>query len=128
MSKETTVEAVGTRGAKGHFSAGNRANPGGRPKKDRAFAALAQQYLEAKNKEQRVTRGQLLIAALYKQGVDGNVPAAKELLDRAYGKVAQRHEFDVDDVRAEARRLAKELGLDEDAVLSEAEEIIRGGT
>lgn len=73
----------------GRWKKGESPNAGGRPKKDRDFAVLAQEYLDSKDPERKAARGECLIAALYEQALDGNVPAARELLDRTYGKPAQ---------------------------------------
>ncbi len=82
-------EHAAARGPDGRWKKGVSPNAGGRAKKDRDFAALAQEYLEAEDEERKLARGQCLIAALYGQALDGNVPAARELLDRTYGKPAQ---------------------------------------
>lgn len=98
-----------SRDERGRWQKGVSPNAGGRPKKDRDFAALAQQYLDSKDPERKAGRRQCLITALYEQGLAGNVQATRELLDRTYGKVAQRHEFDVDEL---VHRLQEERGLD----------------
>lgn len=88
MTQNSTATAK-RRGPGRPFEKGKSGNAGGRPKKDRDFAALAQEYLDAEDEERKLARGQCLIAALYGQALDGNVPAARELLDRTYGKPAQ---------------------------------------
>lgn len=45
-----------------------------------------------------------------------------------FGKPTQRVQFDIEEVRAEARRLASEFDMDEDEVMAEAEAIVQGAT
>ncbi len=99
------------------FVKGQSGNLSGRPKKDRELTAA----LEV------VVSKTLLAKKLWEMVRAGDLAAIKYVYDRIEGSPTQRHQFDIEEVRAEARRLARELGLDEDAVLSEAEEIIRGG-
>jgi len=100
------------------FKPGQSGNPSGRPKKDRELTAALEQVVD------KVA----LADKLNEMAIAGDMSAIRYIYDRIEGTPTQRHEFDIDEVRSEARRLARELGLDEDAVLSEAEEIIRGAT
>jgi hypothetical protein len=91
---------------KGHrFLPGISGNPNGRPKKEKAFSEIARNLL-ASNKidieytfpsggtmktakvhlESTKTIYHGLVAALVKEGMEGNVQAIKELIDRTEGK------------------------------------------
>lgn len=91
------------------FQPGVSGNPHGRPKKEKCFSDIARQLLAAKkidieytfpsggvmktakvHLESTKTIYHGLIAALVKEGMDGNVQAIKELIDRTEGK-AQEH-------------------------------------
>lgn len=99
------------------FASGNRANPGGRPTKDRPL-------LEALRKGGSPTKLANMIWKLALKGED--LAAAKYIYDRLEGMPTQRHEADLDEIRAETRRLARELGVDEDQAVRRAEAIMRG--
>ncbi len=113
-SAETTAgEPKGTIGRP--WKPGQSGNPGGRPKKDRELTAALEATVSKK----------ILAKTLWDLAKAGDMAAIKYIYDRIEGSPTQRHEADLEEVRAEARRLAAELGLDEDMVQSEAEEIIR---
>jgi len=95
----------------------------GRPKKDRAFAQLVQDYLEAEGPETKELRAHSLIASLYTQALGGNTAAAKELLDRGYGKAPQYIEFDI---AALAEEIAgRSNGLTPAQIIQRAQELRR---
>lgn len=102
---------------------GQSGNPLGRPKKDRAFAQLVQDYLEAEDPETKELRAHSLIASLYTQALGGNTAAAKELLDRGYGKAPQYIEFDI---AALAEEIAgRSNGLTPAQIIQRAQELRR---
>jgi hypothetical protein len=129
MAENSTATAR-KRGPGRPFVKGQSGNAGGRPKKDRAFEALVQDYLAAQDKEAKMARGLRLISVLYSEAVAGNVPAARELMDRGFGKVAQRIEVAHDDVVAKVKMMAKERGLSQEdtaRAVREAEEMLARG-
>ena len=85
-------------------------NPGGRPKNDIA-AEIARAIFE-NNRE-------ALYRAYRKAAMRGNAYAFKELADRAYGKLKERHEVEVSPYRdltdeqllQRIRELERELGM-----------------
>ena len=68
---------------------------------------------------------ELFVAAQLRRGIKGDKDACKEIWERADGKVTERQEVDIY-VRQEAERVAKQLGISVEEVLSEAESIIHG--
>jgi len=91
------------------FKKGKSGNPYGRPKKDKCFSDIARQLLAAKRldiefsfpKDGKMHTSKMhidsdkdiyhaLIAALIREGMAGNVPAIKELMDRTDGKAVAR--------------------------------------
>ena len=108
------------------FPPGVSGNPDGRPKKDKQFAQFVQQYLEEHDEVEHQPRNIVLLKALYEEGKKGNVVAAREVLDRGYGKPVQRHEVTLDEARDVARRVAAEMGLEPEEVVRMAEAIVRG--
>ena len=114
------------RDASGRLLPGSTANPGGRPRTDAAFAKQAQAFLEADDPDAKRQRCALLLDTLYTEGRAGNIVAIKELLDRAYGKPVQKHDVTIDDVREVGRRVAREMGIDEEMAVAEVEAIYRG--
>lgn len=77
------------------FPKGNCANPGGRPKNDIA-AKIARAIFE--NNEEK------LYTAYGKQALKGNAYAFQVLADRAYGKLKERHEYDLTPYRNESEQ------------------------
>jgi hypothetical protein len=92
----------------GTFGPGNNANPNGRPRKETTFSDIARTLLASREihieytypKEGRLLTSKLnivssntlnhsLVAALIKDGLDGNVAAIKELIDRTEGKAQE---------------------------------------
>jgi hypothetical protein len=90
------------------FQKGQSGNPNGRPKKEHCFSDIARQILSAKkldieytfpsggtmklskvHLESDKTFYHSLVCALLKEGLDGNVQAVKELIDRTEGKAIE---------------------------------------
>ena len=116
---ESPVKAEEKRKPDGTFGPGNNANPHGRPLKKNTFSDIARALLEAReinieytfpkagqmvtsklHMESDSTINHSLIAALIKEGLDGNVNAIKELIDRTEGKAIEtvKHEGGVDNI------------------------------
>lgn len=72
-----------------------RINRKGRPKLPKLKSAL-EKILGGLDPEERNTKVHEIIDALYKQAKKGNVRAAAELLDRAYGKSKQAIALETD--------------------------------
>lgn len=88
------TENVKTNRKPWQFQPGNNANPYGRPRKKDTFSDCLREYLDGEitteNGEQ-LTRMQIAVRAMYKKALnDGSM--MKEMLDRGFGKVAQRIE------------------------------------
>jgi hypothetical protein len=102
------LEAVYNRKPDGRFGPGNTANPNGAPPKAERFSEAAKRMLEARevnieytfpkngklvtsrlHLESTTTINDSLVAALIKEGMDGNVQAISELVDRVEGKPRQ---------------------------------------
>ena len=77
------------RDTNGRFQKGHSPNPGGRPKTDRVLAARFEEYLAEEDPDTKETKLERLLAALFKEAENGNVMAAREILDRAFGKPRQ---------------------------------------
>jgi hypothetical protein len=94
--------------AKGRFMPGHTGNANGRPKKINTFSDTARALLASKkidieytfphngvlktakvHFESSKTINHALIAALIKEGMDGNVQAIKELIDRTEGRAKE---------------------------------------
>lgn len=92
----------------GRLLPGNTANPNGRPLKENTFSDIARTLLSSKEihieytypKDGALVKRSLnitsdntinhsLVAALVKEGLDGNVNAIKELIDRTQGRAPQ---------------------------------------
>lgn len=75
---------AGTRDGNGRFKPGHTGNPGGRPSSTaREFHDRAMKLLRAKG-EDGVEEAERLIQGLIRLGVEGNVQAAKLILDRVW--------------------------------------------
>lgn len=68
-------------------------NPAGKPKGTRSRATIVRQWLEAPNSEGGQVVDDVVKAAIIKAITTGDIPAMKELLDSAYGKVTDRQEI-----------------------------------
>jgi hypothetical protein len=72
---------------------GQSGNPAGRKKGTRAFKTILNDYLEAKIKRKNPLTGKnelrilkdALMLSLLNEGLHGNIPAIKEIIDRAEG-------------------------------------------
>jgi hypothetical protein len=90
---------------------GKSANPGGRPKRDLA-AEIARAVFEQ--------NAEALYKAYTKAALKGNAYAFKELADRAYGKLKERHEVEVgpyreatdEQIQQRIRELERQLGIE----------------
>lgn len=90
-----------TDGIKPHqFKPGETGNPDGRPKGSQNRSTIARKWLEIETSDENPLTGNiekleqqdLVILTLIKEARSGNVAAAKELLDSAYGKAVQQIE------------------------------------
>jgi hypothetical protein len=73
------------------FKPGQSGNPKGRPKKIPAIDELLAEVL-GEEKDGK-TAAQVILMALRAKATKGDVRAAEVLLERAYGKVKERHEL-----------------------------------
>jgi len=102
------LEPVYNRQPDGTFGPGNNANPPGAPPKAERFSEAAKRMLEARevnieytfpkngkivtsklHLESTTTINECLVAALIKEGINGNVQAISELVNRVEGKPRQ---------------------------------------
>ena len=111
---------------------GENRNPFGRPPIDVSLTSLLKIELEKvpptkdKNGKPNTRTWRELLVQAWLIGAVKNPILLKEILDRTDGKVSQPIRVSLD-VRAEAERLAEELGLEPGEVIKEAERIMRGG-
>ncbi len=110
MSEQQTKQdqSKPARDEAGRLLPGNTANPNGRPLKENTFSDIARTLLSSKEihieytypKDGALVKRSLnitsdntinhsLVAALVKEGLDGNVNAIKELIDRTQGRAPQ---------------------------------------
>ena len=68
------------------FQKGQSGNPGGRPK-ERPFKDALRQVLSQEDDADKKKKLVLLAEALVAKAIDGDVPAAKEVMDRVEGRV-----------------------------------------
>ena len=81
--------APAQRDSRGRFKAGQSGNSSGRPKRAGLFDEQITAYMEEAEEGAVGTRLERLMASLFKEAENGNVMAARELLDRMYGKPRQ---------------------------------------
>ena len=106
---ETPIKSVYNRKPDGKFGADNIANPNGRPLKENTFSDIARELASASSidinytilkdgqmvkrsmhMESNKTMAHSMVAALIKEGLDGNVAAIKEFANRTEGKVMEK--------------------------------------
>lgn len=95
---------VDNRRPNGQFGAGNNANPNGRPPKDWTFKDLidevAEEFMTVQGKDGTVSRQtykKLLIKKMFQKAViEGDVPAAKELMNRRDGMPKQKVDLEAE--------------------------------
>lgn len=120
MAKANTAKAsehTVSREPGGRWKKGASPNPGGRPKKTKAFGVALQSYLlEGKDPDTGQARSERLLAELYglattatKESV--RLAAIQEWLDRTIGKITQPFRFDSEDLHQQAEALAEEAGV-----------------
>ena len=96
------------------FKPGNRANPGGRPKKTKITDAT-REWLESVDPKTGKTNAELVVEAQGRQARKGNTGAFNALGDRSEGKPAQSItiggsvEFDLDTIDARLRHITQRL-------------------
>lgn len=122
LAQNRTTTAKRRRGPGRPFLPGNNANPGGRPKRDRALTAALEEVVD-KTK---------LAEKLYKLALGGDMAAIKYVYDRIEGMPPQRREIEIYNVREEAERIADELGFavgseERKAAIIEAERLLLEG-
>ncbi len=100
------------------FQKGQVANPGGRPKKDRAL-------LDALRDVVNPTK---LAKKLWGLAMGGDLSAIRYIYDRDLGMPTQHHKVDLDAARKEARRFARQEGLDEEEAVAEVERLLADGS
>ena len=124
QSSAPSVRGAGPRGRpfeKGHtagFKPGQSGNPGGRPKNAESIVYHLRQVLAEEDKD-GVSNARRVAENLVALAVKDNVPALREIIERMDGKVSQP--LDIDDLRSQARAIAKADGATDD----EAEEAVR---
>ncbi len=105
------------RDARGRFATGNKGGPG-RPKGSASVTTNLRQIMESRADYS----GAKVAEAALRLAIDGDMRAIEYITDRVDGKVTQRVDMNI--VRIEAERLAKEYGLDVDDVLEEARSLL----
>ena len=84
------------------FPKGRSGNPSGRPKGSKNRTTLVRELLEMESsfnnplsgKDQTLTYAEQIIIAQIAEARKGNVQAFKELMDSAYGKMKEVHQFE----------------------------------
>jgi len=96
MNENTPIKAVLNRDAKGRFLPNNRANPKGRPPKDKSITNLMREMLDKpadkkflSKEDYGKTWRQVVAKALLVKAIRGDSMAIRELLDRLEGKPTQ---------------------------------------
>jgi len=96
MNENTPIKAVLNRDAKGRFLPNNRANPKGRPPKDKSITNLMREMLDKpadkkflSKEDYGKTWRQVVAKALLVKAIRGDSMAIRELLDRLEGKPVQ---------------------------------------
>jgi hypothetical protein len=74
------------------FRPGQSGNPKGRPKGSRNRNTIIMEWLEAPS-EDGEPNVDTMTKAIIKKAIGGDVPAFRELLDSAYGKIADKTEL-----------------------------------
>lgn len=99
---------------------GESGNPSGRPKTDKGLITALETIVD------KMALARALVRLTKSKNPSVRLQAIKYIYDRIEGSPTQRHEFDPATARAEAERLAVELGLPNvDGVMSEVDDIIR---
>jgi len=94
MSDEIVKNVKKTRGKLKPFLPGNPGGPG-RPRKEDTMSDCIREYLAGEVKiesGEKLTRTQILVRGMYKKAISGDPSMTRELLDRGFGKVAQKIE------------------------------------
>jgi hypothetical protein len=103
---------------------GQSGNPKGASPKPLTLTNALREFVAGRSgRKKRLT---VLLEKLWTLVEAGDLAAIKYVFDRVDGMPTQRHEVSMDEVRESARRIARELGLDEDEAVREAEAIVRG--
>jgi hypothetical protein len=74
---------------------GKSGNPLGRKPKEDTMSDCIREYLAGEVKTEngeKLTRTQILVRGMYKKAINGDPSMTRELLDRGFGKVAQKIE------------------------------------
>jgi hypothetical protein len=115
------------------FRKGQSGNPAGRPKTITLSEALRLELAKANPEgENEETYAEAIASVLVKSAAGGNILAAKEIADRTEGKPKQAIAMDMS--VTDWRELARQHGLSETDVISEAKRLItesgldRGGS
>ncbi len=98
MSDEIGIKTVKKRGKGKPIQKGQVLNPHGRPRKEDTMSDCIREYLAGEVKTENgetLTRMQIAARAMYKKSISGDSSMFREMLDRGYGKVAQRIEAEV---------------------------------
>jgi len=105
------------------FKPGQSGNPAGRPKSITLSEALRLELAKVlPNDTQERTFAELIAQQLVKAAATGNILAAKEIADRTEGKPKQAIAMDMN--VTDWRELARQNGLSETDVISEAQRLI----
>lgn len=98
---------------------GESGNPGGRPKTDKGLITALETIVD------KMALARALVGLTKSKNPSVRFQAIKYVYDRIEGSPTQRHEFDPATARAEAERLAVELGIPNiDGVMSEVDDIL----
>lgn len=111
QEKTTNKQSASSSDKPWQFKPGHSGNPAGRPLKENTFSDIARELLASKEihieytypKNGRLIKSSMnitsdntinhtLVAALVKEAMDGNVNAARELIDRTEGRSKERVE------------------------------------
>jgi len=131
MASENQRENKGGRDDKGRFTKdtptafkpGQSGNPAGRPKSVTLSEALRLELAKMlPGDTQERTFAELIAQQLVRAAATGNILAAKEIADRTEGR--PRQSVDVDMNVTDWRELARQNGLSETDVISEAQRLI----
>jgi len=104
------------------FRPGQSGNPRGRPRRKHVTDALLRE-LEQASPSGQGTNARAIAHTLVRLATDGDVPAAKLILEYTEGKPVQPVDVEL---RQRAQRIATSLGLDTDELIRTAELIVAG--
>ncbi len=131
MSSEKQRKNTGGRDGKGRFTKdtptafkpGQSGNPAGRPKSITLSEALRLELAKVlPNDTNERTFAEVIAQSLVRAAATGNILAAKEIADRTEGKPKQAIAMDMN--VTDWRELARQNGLSETDVISEAQRLI----